>query len=400
MSTLYDLVIVGGGLGGATLARCMAQRGARVQVLERERQFKDRVRGEFITSWGVAEARALGIYELLTERVAHQVPWVDIYSASSLVVHRDVLTTTVSQLPCLTFYHPAMQELLLTAAADSGAEVRRGVTVREVHASAPASVVTGTNGHTEEIRARLIVGADGRSSTVRACARFQPRRDPDCNLLAGLLMEEVRAPEDIAQLVINSDSGTCAVIFPQGEGRARTYFCYHCGTEPRFQGPGDIPRYLENCKRTGINSSFYEGAKPAGPLATFDGAEVWVEHPCRNGVALIGDAAAASDPSWGQGLGMTLRDVRVLRDHLLATEDWDAAANAYATEHDRHSRATQLANTWLTQFYLETGPEAEARRARALPLIAQDPTRQPDTLFCGPDVPINEEVRKRFFAEE
>src|SRR5712692_3028204 len=162
MPALYDLVIVGGGLGGATLARSMAQRGARTLVLERELQFKDRVRGEFITSWGVAEARALGIYELLTERVAHQVPWADIYLAGELIVHRDVVNTTPSQLPCLTFYHPAMQELLLAAAAGSGAEVRRGVTVREVRAGASATVVISAlpasgqaDGRSEEIRARL-----------------------------------------------------------------------------------------------------------------------------------------------------------------------------------------------------------------------------------------------------
>lgn len=400
MAALYDLLMVGGGLGGATLARCMAQRGARVLVLERERQFKDRVRGEFITPWGVAEARALGILELLTARVAHQIPWVDVSLGGNLIVHRELPATTPSQLPALGFYHPAMQEVLLAAAADSGAEIRRGVSVREVRAGAPAIVVTGANGHSEEIRARLVVGADGRSSTVRATAGFAARRDPDCNLLAGLLMDEVPAPEDIAQLAFNTDMGTIAVIFPQGRGRARTYFCFHCGSEPRFQGAGDIARYLESCKRSGINASFYEGAKPAGPLATFDGAEVWVEHPYRDGIALAGDAAAASDPSWGQGLGMTLRDVRLLRDQLVASEDWDAAAHAYAAEHDRDCGATHLANTWLTQFYLETGPAADARRARALPLIAQDPTRQPDTIFSGPDVPLNEEVRKRFFAEE
>lgn len=395
----YDLVIVGGGLGGAALARSMAQRGAQVLVLERERQFKDRVRGEFVTSWGVGEAKALGIYELLTERVAHQIPWVDFYSGPILTVHRDVLTTTPTQLPCLGFYHPAMQELLLAAASDAGAEVRRGVTVSEVRPGTPATVMVGADGRTDEIRARLVVGADGRSSRVRASAGFHVRRDPDCNLLAGILMDGIRAPEDTAHLVINSDLGQVAVIFPQGQGRARTYFCYH-HTQPRLQGADALPRYLDNCKRVGMNSSFYEGAKPAGPLATFDGAEVWVEHPYRDGVALVGDAAAASDPSWGQGLGMTLRDVRVLRDHLLATEDWNAAGHAYAAEHERHARATQLANTWYTQLYLETGPEADARRARAMPLIAQDPTRQPDTLFSGPDVPLNEEVRKRFFAEE
>ncbi len=398
MPDQYDLVIVGGGLGGAALARSMAQQGFRVLVLERERQFKDRVRGEFITSWGVAEARALGVYELLTESVAHQIQWVDFYSGTQLVMHRDVLTTTPSRLPCLAFYHPAMQEVLLGAASAVGAEVRRGVMVSSVRAGSPATVVAGEGVRTEEIPARLVVGADGRSSTVRSSARFQVQRDPDFNLLSGILMDGIRAPEDTAHLVINSDLGQSAVIFPQGGGRARTYFCYHY-TQPRLQGPESLPRYIESCKRAGMNSTFYEGAKPAGPLASFDGAEVWVEHPYRDGIALIGDAAAASDPSWGQGLGMTLLDVRVLRDHLLATEDWDAAGHAFATEQNRRARSIQRSNTWYTQLYLETGPGADARRARAMPLIAEDPTRQPDTLFSGPDVPLNEEARKRFFAE-
>ncbi len=399
MSSQFDLVIVGGGLGGAALARCMAGHGARVLALERERQFKDRVRGEFITSWGTGEASQLGIYQLLMENVAHPVPWVDFYAVSTLVIHRDVMTTTPQQLPCLAFYHPAMQELLLQSASDAGAQVRRGIMVRQVRPGRPATVTVADNSRTEEIHARLVVGADGRSSTVRSSAGFGLQRDPDFNLIAGVLMDDVRAPDDTGQLVTNSELGQQAVIFPQGEGRARTYFCCHT-SQPRHQGMGDLPRYIENCKRVGMNPAFYEGAKAAGPLATFDGAETWVEHPYRDGIALVGDAAASSDPSWGQGLGMTLRDVRVLRDHLLANEDWDAAGHAYAAEHDRHARATHLANTWYSQLYLETGRKADERRARPMPLIAQDPTRQPDTIFSGPDIPINEDVRKRFFAED
>jgi flavin-dependent dehydrogenase len=42
----YDIISIGGGLGGASLAKAMAEHGARVLVLERERRFKDRVRGE------------------------------------------------------------------------------------------------------------------------------------------------------------------------------------------------------------------------------------------------------------------------------------------------------------------------------------------------------------------
>jgi len=63
----YDIITVGGGLAGATLAKAMAEKGARVLVLERERQFKDRVRGEVIFPWGVAELQKLGVHQLLLE---------------------------------------------------------------------------------------------------------------------------------------------------------------------------------------------------------------------------------------------------------------------------------------------------------------------------------------------
>src|SRR5439155_7438881 len=43
MAGTYDIITVGGGLGGSALARAMAARGARVLVLEHEKQFKDRV---------------------------------------------------------------------------------------------------------------------------------------------------------------------------------------------------------------------------------------------------------------------------------------------------------------------------------------------------------------------
>lgn len=45
---------------------------------------------------------------------------------------------------------------------------------------------------------------------------------------------------------------------------------------------------------------------------SFDAADRWVDHPYHAGVVLIGDAAAASDPCFGCGLSLTLRDVRVL----------------------------------------------------------------------------------------
>ena len=76
MKTTYDLITVGGGLGAAALAGAMAEHGAKVLVLERETQFKDRVRGEGLAPWGVKEARRLGIYQTLLESCGFEVPFV------------------------------------------------------------------------------------------------------------------------------------------------------------------------------------------------------------------------------------------------------------------------------------------------------------------------------------
>jgi flavin-dependent dehydrogenase len=47
----YDLVIIGGGIVGSSLACSMAKAGARVLLLESEIEFRDRVRGEILCPW-------------------------------------------------------------------------------------------------------------------------------------------------------------------------------------------------------------------------------------------------------------------------------------------------------------------------------------------------------------
>jgi len=404
MSTTYDVAIAGGGLGGAALAKGMAEHGARVLVIEHERQFKDRVRGEAMFPWGYAEVQALGAADCFAQAGRHHLNWLDTYVASDLVEHRDVVPSTKHGLPLLTCYHPAMQESLLKAAAASGAIVRRGASVREVRPGArpgsPPEMVVDENGRTETISARLVVGAEGRSSVVRSSARFKVERDPEDMMIAGILLEDVPASDDILQGIYNFALGQLAIVIPQGGGRARMYLCYHDATQARFQGSDDVSRFFDGCKKTGANAPLFEEVKPIGPLATFSCAHSWVDHPYRDGVALVGDSATSSDPTWGQGLSLTMRDARVLRDHLTRSGDWDAAGHAYADEHDSYAGRMHIFHQWMTTMYLAAGPDADARRARAMPLIGQDPSRQPDALFAGPDLPVDEATRKRFFGED
>src|SRR5215207_3345346 len=137
---LYDVITVGGGLAGSTLAKNLAEHGYRVLVLERETHFRDRVRGEQMHPWGVAEARALGIYESLVTTGGHQTRWWRTYQEATLVDDRDLAETTPHGVGSFNCYHPAMQEAVLRLAVEAGAEVRRGVTVEAVVPGSPPSV--------------------------------------------------------------------------------------------------------------------------------------------------------------------------------------------------------------------------------------------------------------------
>jgi 2-polyprenyl-6-methoxyphenol hydroxylase-like FAD-dependent oxidoreductase len=343
----------------------------------------------------------LGLDELLRSTCGHNLPYLDWYAGPLQVERRDLRITTPQGLPVLCVYHPAMQEMVLQAAADAGAAVRRGAVVRNVTRDGLPTVVVEQDGQVEELQARLVVGGDGRGSLVRKWTGFPVHHDPEHLLVSGVMLDNMPLPpEDANYLVFNLTLGQEALLFPQGQGRVRAYFVCRTDGVARLQGTADVPRFIEECVRAGAPAEWYAGVRAIGPLATFDGAATWVEHPYRDGVVLIGDAAGATDPTWGQRLSLTLRDVRVLRDQLLRHEDWDTAGHAYAAEHDRHFGLVHTVDNWLAELFYGADPAAEARRAKALLLIAQDPTRMLDHGFSGPELPVNETVRRRFFGEE
>jgi 2-polyprenyl-6-methoxyphenol hydroxylase-like FAD-dependent oxidoreductase len=177
-------------------------------------------------------------------------------------------------------------------------------------------------------------------------------------------------------------------------------------TKPRstdgllVQGNEKLGTFMQESQKVAPNlAESYAQAKTAGPLAAFEVGESWVEHPDRDGVALLGDAASTSDPTFGQGMATTLRDARVLRDALLAQSDWDQAGHAYARCHDVYFQKEYKVCGWLRTLFQDPSPQSQALRQRAMPKIAEDLSRVPDHLFSGPDLPVDDSVRARLFGE-
>ena len=393
----HDLVIAGGGLGGAALGACMARSGARVLILERTRQFRDRVRGEGMHPWGVPELHALGLYDKLMNTCARQVRYRTDYRGSALVRERDLIETTPKHSGAVDFYHPQMQEVLLKEAIEAGAEVRRGVTVTKVIAGTSPAVTASIDGTEKRFPARLIVGADGRQSVARRDGNFKVNHDPNWLRISSTLLEGMGAPESAVHVFTAPNFGHASLLFPLGSDRMRVYFVTGRRTEHRvLSGAADASDFSNYCAETGVPREWLDRAHLAGPLATFEGADIWVDHPYVDGLVLVGDAAAANDPCWGCGLSLTLRDVRVLRDALLASDDWDAACRRYAAEHDKYYGALRRITSWLMQVRFTLGPEGDRLREHALPRLADG--TGPDLWAMGPDSPSDEDARIRFLG--
>jgi 2-polyprenyl-6-methoxyphenol hydroxylase-like FAD-dependent oxidoreductase len=390
----HDVAIAGGGLAGAGLATVMARAGARVLVVERATVFEDRVRGEWLAPWGVREARLTGLLDVVLEAGGQQVPWNVGRSGKPRFQ-----SSPDGDLP-LGFSHPALQEAMLAAAAGAGAEVLRGATVEHVSTGRRPAMRVRRGGSTLDVRARLVVGAEGRGSRARRAIGRPEHEHRSGRLLAGVLVGGLGGPDDTSYFLIREHAAGLAMLYPQGGGLGRAYaFLPDAGPEA-FAGPQAFARFLAMLVDGGVPAGVLHDATPQGPLAAFVASDSWVESPYRDGVAVIGDAAGISDPTWGMGIALALRDVRVLSEALLGQNDWDLAGAQYAGERDRYFDAIRTVENWHAELLLTPGSAADARRRHAARAWSSDPSRLPDMIGLGPDLDVGEQVRRRFFGED
>ena len=117
--------------------------------------------------------------------------------------------------------------------------------------------------------------------------------------------------------------------------------------------------------------------------------DTWVEQPAIDGVVLVGDAAGHSDPLIGEGLSVAMRDVRLVSETMLGSDDWSPAAFAgYATERDDRMRRLRFFADLVTTLNVEFVPEAIERRRRADERFLADPElfMLRAGVFVGPEV--------------
>ncbi|WP_370235960.1 FAD-dependent oxidoreductase [Henriciella sp.] len=376
----YDLIIIGGGIGGSALAATMAKAGHAVLLLEKSETYEDRVRGEWIAPWGVVETKTLGLYDLLCRAGGHHIRQHVTYDESY-----DPATAEATALPLeifaegvpgpLAIGHPHHCQTLFDEAVRNGAEALRGVNVTDIKLGRAPAVTYEVGGETYTARAPLIVGAEGRQSTVRKEAGIKLHQDKPHHWFAGLLVEGVRGWTDTKQ-AIGTEGNFGFLAFPQGGDRVRVYGGYALEEKGRFAGEDGALKFLEafrmNCAPG--NEAIAEGT-PAGPLFSYFNNDSWTDEPFAEGCVLIGDAAGWNDPINGLGLSITYRDVRMVSDILKATPKGEQPDfSAYAEERAERMRRLRFAGQLQAALDMEFDEAARARRKRYHERKALDPT--------------------------
>ncbi|MBI1187859.1 MAG: NAD(P)-binding protein [Alphaproteobacteria bacterium] len=376
----YDLIIIGGGIGGSAMAATMARAGAHVLLLEKSMVYEDRVRGEWIAPWGVSEVKRLGLYDLLRGaggwHLDAHITFDESRAPDESRAKPLPLGIFAADVPGpLCIGHPHHCRTLFDEAGRAGAETLRGVDVTEITlGTAPAATFTHA-GAARRATARLIIGADGRTSVVRDAAKIALHQDKPHHMFAGLLVDGADGWNEKLQ-AIGTEGDFAFLAFPQGEGRVRVYGAYGLDQRARFAGPDGARAFLDAFRMECApeNEHIARGA-PAGPLLAYFNNDSWTEEPFVEGAVLIGDAAGWNDPIIGLGLSITYRDVRIVSDILTSSPDWRSAAfRPYAEERIERMRRLRFAASLTSALDCEFGPAAAARRRRYHQLQTEDAT--------------------------
>jgi menaquinone-9 beta-reductase len=364
----FDVVVVGASIAGCAAARLFALAGARVALIERRpdpRAYKVVCTHQILSS-SVPAIERLGLAPLLEARGAVRTH-VEVWSPYGGWMR---FPTDVPYGYGVTRWtlDPILRDL---AVGTPGVEFLPGRTAVGLLSDEgrPAGVeVESPKGGIETIRARLVVGADGRGSTVARLARVPGRVRPHNRFYYFAYWRGLRPRTTRARLWFLDPDGAAA--FPNEDDLTVVVAAPHRSRLEEFRAdPEDAYRRMVAGLPDGPRVADAERAsKLIGKLEVPN-----VMRPAaRPGVAFVGDAALATDPSFGVGCGWAFESAEWLVEHtstaLLNRGDLDGPLDRY--------RRTFMRRLGLEHWLIadmSTGRKLRANERMAFRAAASDP---------------------------
>ncbi|MBK7948199.1 MAG: NAD(P)/FAD-dependent oxidoreductase [Deltaproteobacteria bacterium] len=291
-----DALVVGAGPAGLATAIGLARRGARALVVEHRTPPLDKACGEGLMPAGVRLLGELGV-DLARLRGAplRGIRFLD----GSRVLEGEFATGHG-----LGLRRTVLSEGLLEAAARAGVEVRFGCSLRDWRADADGVRANTSAG---ELRARVLVGADGLGSRIRAQAGLD-LRPPAIAASVARRRRGIRRHYRVSPwsdcVEVHWGDGVEAYVTPVARDEVGVAFLWsgaggdHEALLPRFPA---LAARLAGAEPT-------SRVRGAGPF--------WQQTRARTapGVALVGDAAGYTDAVTGEGITLALRCADVLAE--------------------------------------------------------------------------------------
>jgi flavin-dependent dehydrogenase len=323
LNELYDVVVVGGRVAGAALAAHVARRGMGVCVLERAEFPSDTLSTHVFQDLDGFER--LGVMERLLATGA------PLLTEFRLKVDEVDLTQDHPDLAMLNIRRRVLDPILLDNAAAAGADV--ALRTRVVGLLHDERRVTGVriedpDGRPSEIRARVVIGADGRNSTVArlvGARRYNVTRNERAG---GLAYYEGVEPHGVFHLSIVGSTFFIGSSSDSGLFMASAY--YDKADHRRFRTPHAFEDALATCPPF---ASLLTGATLTAPPQFASRWEGFFRESAGPGWALVGDAGHFKDPAPGQGIADAVRQAERLAESV-----------CYGI--DTHSLGDQLARWW------------------------------------------------------
>jgi 2-polyprenyl-6-methoxyphenol hydroxylase-like FAD-dependent oxidoreductase len=256
------------------------------------------------------------------------------------------------------------------------------------------------DGRERDVSARLIVGADGRLSGVRRWFGSESISDPESNRFGGVLVSGVRSNDRDADNV--GDSGEIGVNwFAQSIDMTRLYLM---GRSDVLRAQG-VDRSFDDLIRVAavaMPDGALDDVHAEGPIGFFPNSNVWASRIAGDGIALIGDAAGAADPTQGHGTSLLFRDVRELSALLLAEHDWDTACVEFEARRRRYYDVILGYDRWMAEYSYGQGDAAERAREGHRRAKQEDPDLGGFAFIegLGPDGLVADEAARRIWFGE